>query len=63
MAHSQYSSYTGVDGNPLDDWCSMAGGCVNGGTCFNQCTDFWCRCPDHENNDYWGKRCENIPQQ
>ena len=29
----------------------------------NQCNTFWCDCPDHFNNDYYGKRCELPPKE
>jgi len=52
-----------VNGAPLDDWCSNAGGCLNGGTCFNQCDSFWCDCGEVNalSADHIGKRCETAP--
>jgi len=50
-----------VNGTPERDWCLMAGGCLNGGTCFNQCDSFWCDCPNRQNQDQYGKRCEHKP--
>ncbi|XP_067942391.1 uncharacterized protein [Watersipora subatra] len=51
-----------VDGLPQEDYCSLPGNqCLNGGDCYNQCDTFWCDCKDHENNYYYGKRCEPGP--
>ena len=55
----QFSS-TGVGGEPGDDWCYLAGGCLNGGTCYNQCDTFLCDCGEDAamSADHFGKRCE-----
>ena len=52
----------GVNGEPGDDWCTLAGGCVNGGTCYNQCDTFWCDCGavNALSADHIGKRCETA---
>ena len=52
----------GVNGEPGDDWCTLAGGCVNGGTCYNQCDTFWCDCGEVNtlSADHIGKRCETA---
>ena len=52
--------YIGVDGMPMENWCEMAGGCLNGGTCYNQCDTFWCDCGELAalSTDHVGKRCE-----
>jgi len=49
-----------INGAPEQNWCDMAGGCLNGGTCFNQCQDFWCDCGEVSalSVDHIGKRCE-----
>ena len=52
--------FSGINGAPEQNWCDMAGGCLNGGTCFNQCQDFWCDCGEVSalSVDHIGKRCE-----
>lgn len=60
VAYMKPGSDICVDGAPLEDWCASSP-CLNGGECYNQCNTFWCDCPDHFNNDYYGKRCELPP--
>jgi len=49
-----------VDGIAQQDWCAAAGYCLNGGTCHNQCSSFWCDCGEVSamTADHIGKRCE-----
>ena len=58
--HCALYTYTGVDGAPMENWCEMVGGCINGGTCYNQCDTFWCDCGELAalSTDHVGKRCE-----
>lgn len=53
-----YVSLTGPGGAPDDRYCDLAGGCENGGECYDQCRGFWCDCPKDDQYDYYGKRCE-----
>ena len=50
----------GIGGEPQADWCEMVGGCLNGGSCYNQCDTFWCDCGEDAamSVDHFGKRCE-----
>jgi len=45
------------DCNFGDPPCDLVNGCDNGGTCHNQCGDFWCECPTPFT---YGKRCEGF---
>ena len=53
-------AFTGIGGEPQADWCEMVGGCLNGGSCYNQCDTFWCDCGEDAamSVDHFGKRCE-----
>jgi len=55
-----YGGNVCVFGQPKQDWCSIYGGCLNGGTCYNQCDDYWCDCPNRSTLGQTGKRCETY---
>merc|ERR1712038_581692 len=46
-----------IGGEPQADWCEMVGGCLNGGSCYNQCDTFWCDCGEDAamSVDHFGK--------